>query len=286
LTDPSSPSLPAGTSIGRVTLRVAALDQVVPFYSGLLGLRELRRAADTVWLGPAAGDRVLVVLQERPGIRTRPDRVLGLYHYAILLPDRLDLGRTLLRLFEESYPFSGFADHGVSEAAYLSDPAGNGIELAADRPRQSWPWQGGQIGMSTLALNVNDLLRRVDGDAWHGLPAGTTIGHIHLHVSDLARAERFYCDVLGFDVTSRNYAGALFMAAGGYHHHIGVNTWAAARSARDTDVAGMVDFAIRLPSSGDVQVVLDRVRAAGAPLEQTAEGWRTEDPDGNALVVM
>ncbi|MGH7554095.1 MAG: VOC family protein, partial [Longimicrobiales bacterium] len=235
--------LPPGTAMGRVRLRVRDLGAALDFYVETLGLREVSRTNGTVALSPTGSPPHLVVLEEDPAVARRPERIPGLYHYAILLPDRLDFARTLLRLFQKRWPFSGFADHGVSEAAYLSDPDGNGIELAADRPRDQWPRRGDAIGMTTLALDVTNLLRLVDGDPSRGMPAETRIGHIHLHVPDLQRAERFYHGELGFDVTTRAYPGALFLAAGDYHHHVAVNTWIQ-RSTPPKDLAGLIDFQI------------------------------------------
>jgi catechol 2,3-dioxygenase len=267
-----------------VKLRVRDIGAALDFYIDALGLREVSRNHRRVALSPTGSLPHLVVLEEEPTVAHRPERIPGLYHYAILLPDRLDFARTLLHLFERRWPFSGFADHGVSEAAYLSDPDGNGIELAADRPRDQWPRRGDTIAMTTLALNVTNLLRLVDGDPWRGLPADTRIGHIHLHVTDLQRAERFYHGELGFDVTTRAYPGALFLAAGGYHHHVAVNTWIQ-RTTQPKGLAGLVDFQILVPTEDDVREVVDRAVAAGTEAREDAEGWKLQDPEGNGIIV-
>jgi catechol 2,3-dioxygenase len=279
-----APALPAGTAIGRVRLRVRDIPRSLAFYRDLLGLRVYAEDDGTVALAAPGAAAPLVLLHQDSAARPRPDRVPGLYHYAILLPDRLDLGRTMLRLFERRWPFHGFADHGVSEAAYLADPDGNGIELAADRPRAQWPRKAGRLAMTTLALNVNDLLRRVDGESARELPPDTRIGHVHLHVADLPPAERFYHDVLGFDVTERNYPGALFLAAGGYHHHIAVNTWIAG-PAPPGPIAGLIDYAIELPDAEGLNSVLERLRAAGVEPEAVAEGFRVADAGGNGVLL-
>lgn len=279
-----APALPAGTAIGRVQLRVRDIARSLAFYRDLLGLRVSAEGDGTVALAAPGAAAPVVVLREDPAARPRPDRVPGLYHYAILLPDRLDLGRTMLRLFERRWPFHGFADHGVSEAAYLADPDGNGIELAADRPRAQWPRKAGRIAMTTLALNVNDLLRRVDGESARELPPDTRIGHVHLHVVELPPAERFYRDVLGFDVTERNYPGALFLAAGGYHHHVAVNTWIAGPAPAGV-VAGLIDYAIELPTEEGLGAVLDRLRAAGVEPDAVGDGFRVADAGGNGVLL-
>lgn len=279
--------IPADTGIGSVTLRVASLERSLGFYRDLLDMVVIERDDGRVSLAATAAGPVLVILEEHPGIRPRPEGQTGLYHYAILFPDREALGRTLLRLFEARWPFHGFADHAVSEAGYLADPDGNGIELAADRPPSEWRWQeNGELHMTTLALNVTALLRTVDGQPWTGLPANTRIGHIHLHVTRLAEAEAFYADDLGFDVVTRAYPGALFMSAGGYHHHLGANTWGRGSPLPPDTIAGLVEFSIALPSSDEAEGLVDRLRERGRTVEPAGpHAWRVRDGDGNALVI-
>jgi catechol 2,3-dioxygenase len=210
--------------------------------------------------------------------------VVGLYHFALLFPSRRDLGRTLLHLFEHSWPFQGFSDHGVSEAAYLADPDGNGIELYADRPREDWPRQNGQIAMSTFALNVNSLIRTVEGEEWTGVANGTRVGHIHLHVSELVRSAEFYRDVLGFEVTNSSYPGALFLAAGGYHHHIALNTWLRQFSPAP-HAAGLLGYEVAVPDKTAKQQITERAAAHGVKVETSSEGLHVLDPDGNLLTI-
>jgi catechol 2,3-dioxygenase len=276
-------SLPADTALGRVHLRVANLDQSLHFYRDLLGLVELRSEGNRTELG-TRNRQPLLTLTAIPGTLPRPQGVVGLYHYALLFPTRRDLGRTLLHLFQQGWPFQGFSDHGVSEAAYLADPDGNGIELYADRPREDWPRENGQIAMTTLALNVNSLIRTVDGEEWTGVANGTRVGHIHLHVSDLERAGEFYRDVLGFDVTAANYPGALFLAAGGYHHHIGLNTWLRQR-APAPHAAGLLGYELIVPERAAVEQITARAAEHGSKAEATSEGVRLVDPDGNLLTI-
>jgi catechol 2,3-dioxygenase len=220
---PAGYRLPDGTRIGRVRLQVADLARSLAFYERVLGLRVQARTDTTATLG--AGSAALVELHERPGATPVPRRGrLGLYHYAILLPDRPALARFVAHLGALGVR-AGMSDHLVSEAIYLNDPDGLGIEVYRDRPRAEWRHEQRQLVMATEPLDVADLLR-TGGDApWSGMPDGTVIGHVHLHVGDIAAAAAFYHEGLGFDRVVWSYPGALFLSAGGYHHHLGVNTW-------------------------------------------------------------
>jgi catechol 2,3-dioxygenase len=216
--------LPATLRLGAVHLTVADLDRSVAFYQDALGLRQHRREDPVAALG--AGGEDLVVLHEEPGARLA-GRHAGLYHYALLFPSRVELARAVQRLAVTRMPIDGASDHGVSEAIYLSDPDGNGIELYADRPRDAWPppSAGERVGMFTRALDLDDLLATIAGDepARH-VGEGLRMGHVHLHVGDLDAARAFYAEVVGFEVMA-SLPSALFLAAGGYHHHLGANTW-------------------------------------------------------------
>ena len=218
--------LPATLRLGAVHLTVADVDRSAGFYQDAIGLRVQARADATAELG--AGGEPLLVLHEEPGARPA-GRYAGLFHFALLYPTREELARALQRLAATRTPLDGASDHGVSEALYLRDPDGNGIELYADRPREAWPSPGGpgeRVGMYTRPLDLDDLLAAVAADP----PApragdGLRMGHVHLHVGDLDAARAFYADRLGLELMA-TYPGALFLAAGGYHHHLGVNTWA------------------------------------------------------------
>lgn len=270
-------SLPAGTRVGAVRLQVADLDRSLGFYERVIGLPALDRSDGVARLGAEPG-RPLVELHERPGARPVPRRGrLGLYHFAILLPERAALGRFLRHLGESDVP-AGMSDHLVSEAIYLSDPDGLGIEVYADRPRDTWEYEGGQLVMATNPLDVSGLLAAAGPDRWTGAPAGTVIGHIHLYVGDLERAAAFYERGLGLDRTVWNYPGALFMSAGGYHHHLGINTWAAGAPPATEADARLLDWELLVPDAGEGNQAIERIAAAGAPVQPEPGGGVARDP--------
>ena len=217
--------LPADAHIGSVSLTVTDLDRSVPFYRDVLGFQEASRKGATSFLAAAAG-RVLIELHERRDAIPKPRRSTGLFHFAILVPSRVALGRSLRRLAEQKWPLSGASDHLVSEALYLNDPDGLGIEIYRDRPRETWRIANGELAMATDPLDLQSIANEPGADApWPGLEAGTVIGHVHLHVPTLQSGEAFFCDQIGFEPVVRGYPGALFVSAGGYHHHLGMNTW-------------------------------------------------------------
>jgi len=290
---PDAPKLPDTTSVGAVRLRIGDLARSLGFYADLLGFRLLRvpaaeDGATTESAGSAAlsadGANVVISLEARPGVRFRPPGTLGLYHFAILYPDRASLARAILRLRSASWPFQGFSDHAVSEAAYLADPDGNGVELYADRPRALWH-RDGRIVMTTHPLDLRDLLAQAGGAEWAGADPRTRIGHIHLHVADLARAEQFWANLVGLDVVTRDYPGALFLSAGGYHHHVAVNTWSPMRALAGDDVAGLLAMTLHVPDAGARDGIRGRLEAARIAVQDTAGGLRFADTEGNAVLV-
>ena len=269
---PTGFRLPEETTLGRVRLQISDLNRSVSFYTEVLGLRVLRRTEGSAALGTGDGDSTLVELVERKGATAVARRArLGLYHFAILLPDRATLGSFFGHL-AKSGTRAGASDHLVSEALYLQDPDGLGIEVYADRPRDSWRSSGRELLMDTTPLDTGSLIRAAAGVPWAGIPSGTVIGHVHLHVGDLAKASDFYHQAVGFDRVVWSYPGALFVSAGGYHHHLGLNTWAGpAAQAPEADEARLLDWEIVLPTTGDV----DRVRGS-----QEGEGYPTRQVDG------
>ena len=219
-------SLPADAHIGQVSLTVRDLDRSLLFYRDVLGFAETHREGPLALLAPPGG-RSLIELHERTDAIAKPRRSSGLYHFAILVPSRAALGRSLRRLADKRWPISGAADHLVSEALYLNDPDGLGIEIYRDRPRDTWRSSAAaRLAMATDPLDLQAIHDEPGADTpWTGLEAGTVMGHVHLHVPHLDTAEAFYCGRIGFEPMVRGYPGALFVAAGGYHHHLGLNTW-------------------------------------------------------------
>jgi catechol 2,3-dioxygenase len=278
-----SEGIDPGTAIGAVHLTIANLDRSVAFYQTRLGFRVHHRDDRVARLG-AGGADLLVLNQCETAPRVRG--TTGLYHFAVLVPSRADLAGSLRRLADTETVMQGFADHGVSEALYLADPDGNGIEIYRDRPRDEWPVVAGRLSMYAEPLEVDGLLSLADSGSWTGLRPGTVIGHVHLHVSRLSDAERFYVGVLGFAVMQRYGPGALFVSAGGYHHHIGLNTWAGVGAPPPSPGAiGLRHFVVRLPSRQALADVIDRAQAAGLPLEEIESGIRIDDPARNAVLL-
>lgn len=286
--------LPDATCLGAVRLQVADLARSLAFYEGVLGLRVVHHGAGEASLAAqratsadhaADADRVLVALVEHPGARPMAPRGrLGLYHTAILLPDRASLGRFVRHLAERGVR-AGAGDHLVSEAFYLTDPDGLGVEVYADRPRATWRRVGRELMMATDPVDVAALVRDAGDAPWSGAPAGTTIGHVHLHVGDLQQAAAFYADGLGFDRLVWSYPGALFLGAGGYHHHLGTNTWAGpgARPPAEGD-ARLLEWTVALPTDADVEAAAASLARAGhAPGRDAAGAARATDPWGTRV---
>ena len=282
---PTGYRLPAATRLGRVTLQVANLERSLVYYQEVLGMRVVTREAGVAALGAERGETPLLELRARAGVAPVSRRgLLGLYHFAILLPDRAALGRLLRHLAERGVR-AGSADHLVSEAIYLTDPDGLGIEVYADRPRETWGLNGRELAMASDPLDVEELIRTAGADRWSGMPAGTVIGHVHLHVGDLDEAAVFYHQGLGFDKMVWNYPGALFLGAGGYHHHLGTNTWAkGARPASDED-ARLLEWEVLVPTGKDAGAALDSLAGTGVSVERVADGGTAWDPWGTLVRV-
>jgi catechol 2,3-dioxygenase len=269
-------SLPSATQIGCVHLRVAAIDTAVKFYAGLLGMHVRKSDAGSATLGTEL--RPLVELTELPGAARQPVRASGLYHTAFLLPNRAGLGHMLRRVAQARWPLDGASDHAVSEALYLSDPDGNGVEIYADRARDSWPRVGGQVAMTTLPLDINNLVDTADAESaagvvWRGFPAESVVGHVHLRVSSIAAARALYVDTVGLDITADNYPGALFMSAGGYHHHVAANIWGGSDAPPlRADTAGLIAFELIVPDTGAIEAIRLRALESEIPVEQVQNG--------------
>ncbi len=271
------------TRIGYVHLRVRDLERSLAFYLDVLGFKLVSGGAHTATLSATGRGPGLIVLTARKDAPARPPRSTGLYHFAIRVPSRRALALMIRHLEEMPWPVQGYADHDVSEAVYLGDPDGIGIEVYADRPRDEWPLRNGQVEMVTEPLELDRLMRELDTwpGEWEGLDPATDIGHIHLRAASLEAAEEFYHGVLGFDVMQRDLVGALFFAAGGYHHHIGVNTWSSLGAPRPpADAVGLISFGVLVPDQDTLRAVTTRLGAAGSPLWNQDDGSvRAADPD-------
>lgn len=283
-TAPDGFRLPEAAHVGAVRLQVADLPRSVDYYQHVLGLRILDRSLDTATLGPAGGRRELVRLHAKHGIQPAPRGALGLYHFAVLLPDRAALGCFAAHLSRLNMR-AGTADHLVSESFYLTDPDGLGIEVYADRPREMWKTRGREIAMAVDPLDVAGLIAAAGPGTWETAPAATTIGHMHLHVGDLHRSEAFYHSALGFDKTLWTFPGALFLAAGGYHHHLGTNTWSAGPAAAD-DQARLLDWELVVPDADAAAAAADTVNRSGYVVADTDAGWVVTDPWGTRLRIV
>jgi catechol 2,3-dioxygenase len=281
--------LPAETTLGPASLIVADLERSVRFYRDTLGFHVLDRETETAKLSAGEDATPILELTALAGARPKPRRTTGLYHVAILTPSRDALSRSLYHLAVSRYPLQGASDHLVSEALYLADPDGNGLEIYRDRPRENWYDAAGQFQMGTLPLDLEKLLEEgetsTDARPWTGLDAGTRVGHVHLQVSDLAAAVRFYVEGLGFEtMVAMPEMGAAFVSAGGYHHHIGLNTWTSRGAPPPpADSAGLRVFEIIVPDGKTLDEVAARLTALAAPFGRTANTLETRDPSGNLV---
>ncbi len=279
LSTPALEALQAPFHIGTVTLRVTDLPGLTAFYRDGIGLRVIAESADASDLGI---DGEVLVRLERGA--TRPTSAAGLFHLAILLPSRADLADWLAHAATIRLPLEGASDHLVSEALYLSDPEGNGIEIYRDRPRADWPRRDGAIQMATERLDLQALLAEARPGRSAGMPAGTRMGHVHLRVGDTAAAEAFYSGALGFELMVR-YPGASFLASGGYHHHIAGNVWnSRGAGPRQPGEAGLAAFEVVARDAADLEAMRGRMMAAGG--REAGSGATVEDPWGNRLVLV
>lgn len=281
-------SIAADTTVGAVHLTVADLDRSIPYYENAIGLRVQSRDGPVARLGALDGEELLV-LYEEPGAEPVRGHT-GLFHFALLLPDRHALAQWLMHAVQDRVPLSGMSDHLVSEAIYLRDPDWHGIEIYRDRPRSEWPGDGrGGILMDTLPLDTDSLLGELDdpssAGAYSGMPGATTMGHVHLHVADIADSEHFYRDVVGFDVMA-HMPEATFLSAGGYHHHLGANVWAGrGASPPPPGSASLRHATVLLPDADERDRVADRVADAGQEPEAREDGVLVRDPGRNALLL-
>ncbi|UOK73044.1 VOC family protein [Ancylobacter polymorphus] len=279
-------ALPATLRLGAVRLRVRDAARSAAFYTGTVGLALLGKGEDgSLRLG--VGDETLIELVGAPDAHARPAGTTGLFHVALLVPDRPALAVVLRRLVAQGVRL-GASDHLVSEALYLDDPDGNGIEIYRDRPEGDWRWDKATIEMATHPLDLRKLLADVPEGAPLDapMPEGTRVGHVHLQVGDLARARAFYVDRLGFAITTERYPGALFVSAGGYHHHLGLNIWHSRNGGpAPANSVGLVAYEIVLPDAAAVEAVRARLNAGGEAVAARPHGFAVTDPWGTRAVI-
>ena len=267
--------------IGAVRLKVRDLETVSAFYRTVLGLCPIDTGTGRIALGN--GVAPLLELDGDAALAPLDPRQAGLFHTAFLMPTRADLARWLAHSSEARVPLQGASDHIVSEALYLADPEGNGIEVYADRPVERWSTRTGEVRMATDPLDVQDLLASSGNSAWHGFPEGGSIGHVHLQVGDTEPADRFYRDVLGFDIAAR-YPGASFYGSGGYHHQLAGNVWNSRRAGvRPEGMAGLATVGIVVRDQATLDAIAGRAEVAGIPVEREAGGITLLDPWGTRI---
>ncbi|QYX58125.1 VOC family protein [Roseovarius sp. SCSIO 43702] len=269
--------------IGTVRLKVRDLDAVSTFYQTMLGLRPIESHGHRFTLG--IGGTPLLELVGDPKLAPLDPRQAGLFHTAFLMPTRADLARWVAHVAEARVPLQGASDHIVSEALYLADPEGNGIEVYSDRPVSDWHGESGEIRMSTDPLDLQDLLQSAEGTEWSGFPEAGSVGHVHLQVGDTAEADRFYRDVLGLDIAAR-YPGASFYGSGGYHHQLAGNVWNSRRaSTRPEGMAGLEAVEILVRDAMNITAIAVRADSAGIASTRNADGLTLRDPWGTAITL-
>ncbi len=278
------PAVPPSTDIGLVSLSIPDLSRSLRFYTESLGLSVFARDATTARLG--AGENEFLALTQVPGARLYP-RTTGMYHMAILVPSRLELARVIQHFADTNTSLGGAADHLVSEALYLADPDENGIEIYRDRPRSEWEFSGGEVKMATAPLDLDGILGELAGNRreWNGIAPETRVGHIHLKVASLPDSVAFYRDIIGFELMARFGPGAAFLSAGGYHHHIGMNTWESLGAPPPPpDAIGLRYFTIRMEDHKGIQELKTRLTNARIAFEDGSYGIQVRDPSGNQVV--
>ncbi|NMH71629.1 VOC family protein [Bacillus sp. RO2] len=271
------------TYVQDVMINVENLQRSIDFYTKVIGFILLEQTESQAVFS-ANGQTPLLTIVQPKGIKPKHQRTTGLYHYALLLPSRADLGSIIHHFIANGVRLQGASDHLVSEALYLSDPDGNGIEIYRDRPAQEWNWNGTAVEMASIALDVEDLLKEGQDNTWGGLPKETVMGHIHLHVSELKDTEQFYTKGLGFEVVTRYGDQALFISTERYHHHIGLNTWnGVGAPAPEGNSVGLVWFSLVFSSEEKKLSAVDRLTSLGYKVEVLDGLYFAMDPSGNRI---
>ena len=269
--------------VERFKLIVRDLDLVSAYYQNVVGLEKIAGGNSGHILG--VDNKPLVVLEHDPQAHLSPRNAAGLFHSAFLLPSRQDLAHYLQYSRDNNIPIVGASDHLVSEALYLQDPEGNGIEIYADRSPEQWTFDGEGVVMNTARLDVSDLLREAPREPWRKLPVGTVVGHIHLQVGELAKAESFYCDVMGLAITE-SYSGVRFFASGNYHHHIAANVWSSLGAGqRQPDMAGLQGYTVKFNDHDVLSNVLDIAEQQELLMVNAPDGKIIRDPWGIELTL-
>lgn len=277
---------PPNIYVEQVQIKVSSLDLSLEFYEEVLGFQILERKDNVVSL-TADGKKALIVLEEVKGARRKKKKTIGLYHFAILVPDRKALGSLLEHIHKFDSPIIvGASDHGISKAIYVEDPDENGIEVYKDTPPETWKWEYGKIIEKTERLNMKQLIKEAKDQEWRRMPEETVIGHIHLSVKDLQLSKEFYCDLLGLNLVMEYPNQALFFSSGGYHHHIAINTWGV-KDAKELDEkqVGLKNFTMNFPNEWKRQTAVKRLESKGYAIEKFGVGSDlvTIDPSGNPV---
>ncbi|QDP41879.1 VOC family protein [Radiobacillus deserti] len=270
--------------VTHVSLIVSDIERAITFYVDTLGFKVKKRQNGVASL-TVDGKQTIITLEQPEAVTEKEARRTGLYHFAVLVPTRKDLALVLKRLLEKGYPLQGASDHLVSEALYLSDPDGHGVEIYADRPSERWTWRNGEVVMTTAAIDGPDLLAEAEEYVWGGLPSNTVLGHIHLHVAELDEVRRFYTDGLGFQVVNSQYGTqVLFVSTNGYHHHVGLNIWNGRNAPKpSSNSVRMKYFTVSYPSVEEMEQVVRRLELLNAPFHFVEDAVFTKDPSGNQI---
>ncbi|MFD1358899.1 VOC family protein [Fictibacillus halophilus] len=274
------------THIGNVTLKVKDLEKLIRFYTETIGLKILTRSDSAAQL-TADGIKPLLTLEGNPKLEQRPVRSAGLYHLALLVPTRVDLANVLQHFIKTDTRLAGASDHKFSEAIYLQDPENNGIEVYRDVDRNDWVRdEKGNLPAVSEPLDVHDLLDEADNKMWNGLPEKTVMGHVHLNVTNIPEAEEFYVNVLGFEEQTRMANHALFISAGGYHHHIALNIWNGPNSIPSPiDAAGLQHYEIVVPNAEVLQTLKQSLQQHNIAFTAESNHIYVKDPAGNGIII-
>lgn len=277
--------IPDNTKIQSIDLRIRDMNTSLDFYSNQIGLKEVERAGGVSFLSTDGNFPYLIKLVEEKDALVRMQGTVGLFHLALRFPSRKELAKVFMRLFNNKLKFQGFSDHLVSEAIYLADPDGNGVELYADKPKETWVWNAGEVMMDSLPLDLSLITRELgENDSLNGIHPETDIGHIHLNVSNLLKAEKFYGSILGFDVTNYSYPGAKFFSAGKYHHHIGANIWRTKKESKlNEDSLGMISFTIKIPDEDFLKNLIQSSSENALLSSKDKNEIEIKDFDGNKI---